>query len=228
MDRINWVTSDSFNAISQLARVRDHQAIDPSLVHTRMKTFLEAMAKRSREAGFSEQDTRLTVYAITALADEVAMATAGSLRDHWSTRPLQLVLFGENVAGERFFEHLDSVRGVATQVDVLRVHYLCLLFGFRGRYGVRGAEVPLTDLVDSVRAQLGRTLSLPDALSPDGARPEQGLVGAARRLPVRGSQLALVVLGVGALLVALHVGFSLALDEQLRLFVACTRQGSAS
>lgn len=227
MDRINWVTSDSFHAISQVARVRDHQGLEPGLVHTRMQTFLEAMVKRSREAGFSEQDTKLALYAVTALADEVAMATAGSLRDHWSTRPLQLALFGENVAGERFFEHLESIRRVPAQADVLRVYYLCLLFGFRGRYGVRGAEVPLTDLVDSVRVQLGRSLALPEVLSPNGARPEQGLVGAVRRLPLLRSPQTLVVMGVVALAVVMHAAFSVALDAQVRQFVACTQLTSA-
>jgi len=226
MDRINWVTSDSFHAIGQLARVRDHQAVDPGLVHARMQAFLEAMVKRSREAGYSEQDTKLALYAVTALADEVAMASAGPLREHWCTRPLQLALFGENVAGERFFEHLESIRRAPIQEDVLRVYYLSLSFGFRGRYGVRGAEVPLTDLVDSVRTQLGRTLALPDVLSPNGARPEQGLVGVVRRLPLLRSQLALVVVGLVALVVALHAAFSVALDEQLRELVVCTQQTS--
>jgi type VI secretion system protein ImpK len=226
MDRINWVTSDSFHAIGQLARVRNHQGVDPGLVHARMQTFLEALVERSREAGFSEQDTKLALYAVTALADEVAMASAGSLRDHWSRRPLQLALFGENVAGERFFEHLESIRRVPARADVLRVYYLCLLFGFRGRYGVRGAEVPLTDLVDSVRVQLGRSFALPEALSPNGARPEQGLVGSVRRLPLLRSQLAVFVLGVVALVAALQVAFSVALDEQLRQLVACTQQTS--
>ncbi|MEY4508357.1 MAG: hypothetical protein RLZZ450_479 [Pseudomonadota bacterium] len=236
MDRVNWVTSDCFNAIGQLGRVRDHRDVEPGLVHARMKSFLENMAKRSREAGFSEQDTKLSLYAVTGLADEVAMSSAGSLRDYWVTRPLQLTLFGENVAGERFFDHLESVRRAPAQADVLRVYYLCLLFGFRGRYGVRGAEVPrtdlpridlpLTDLVDSVRAQLGRGLAMPDALSPNGARPEHGMAGVARRLPFLGGHLSWVALAVVALCFALHLGFSVALDEQLRQLIACAQQAT--
>jgi type VI secretion system protein ImpK len=223
MDRINWVTSDCFNAIAQLGRVRDHQGVGPELVHARMKGFVSAMAKRAREAGCSEQDTKLTLYAVVALADEVAMASAGSLRDHWSTRPLQLVLFGENVAGERFFEHLDSVRQ-SSELDVLRVYYLCLLFGFRGRYGVRGAEVPLTDLIESVRVQLGRALAMPELLSPNGARPEHGIADAMRRLPAMGNRVALLAVAAVLLVSVLQLAFLVSLDEQLRQLIACTQQ----
>ena len=218
MDRINWVTSDCFNAIGQLARLGDHAGVEPELVHARVKAFLQAMAKRAQEAGYTEQDTKLALYAVTALADETVMATSGALRDYWATRPLQLVLFAENVAGERFFEHLEAIRG-RPQVDVLRVYYLCLLFGFRGRYGVRGAELTISDLVDGVRAELTRALSLPEVLAPNGARPEDLVTDSVRRLPVLAGCLALV-----ALAGLLYLGLWVSLGEQLAQFVAWTRQ----
>lgn len=219
MDRINWVTRDCFNAIAQLARLCGNEPVQPELVHARMKAFLEDMVKRSREAGYAEQETKLALYAVTALADETVMAASGAVRDYWATRPLQLVLFAENVAGERFFEHLESARSQPQQVDVLRVYYLCLLFGFRGRYGVRGAELTISDLVDGVRAQLTRALRMPEVLAPNGARPEDGMAESVRRLPVLALSVALVVLA-GVLYLALWVS----LGEQLRQFVAWTHQ----
>jgi type VI secretion system protein ImpK len=177
------------------------------------------MAKRSREAGYSEQDTKLALYAVTALADETVMAATGAVRDYWATRPLQLVLFAENVAGERFFEHLESVRCHPQQVDVLRVYYLCLLFGFRGRYGVRGAEVTIGDLLDSVRAQLMRSLSMPEALSPNGMRPEEGLTDSVQRLPVLAVSVAVM-----ALAGVLYLGLWVSLANQLRQFEVWTQQ----
>jgi len=217
VDRINWVTCDCFNAIGQLLRLSDDEPVQPELVHTRMRAFLEAMAQRSREAGYSEQDTKLVLYAVTALADETVMAARGAVRDYWATRPLQLVLFGENVAGERFFEHLESVRSRPQQGDVLRVYYLCLLFGFRGRFGVRGAEVTISDLLDGVRAQLMRALSMPEALSPNGARPEDGLADSVQRSPVLA-----VCVAIMALVGLLYLGLSVSLADQLRQLVAWT------
>jgi type VI secretion system protein ImpK len=129
------------------------------------------------------------------------------------------LLFGENVAGERFFEHLESVRSGPQQGDVLRVYYLCLLFGFRGRYGVRGAEVAISDLQDSVRAQLMRGLTMPEALSPNGARPEDGLADSVQRSPVLA-----VCVAVVALVSLLYLGLSVSLADQLRQFVGWTEQ----
>jgi type VI secretion system protein ImpK len=181
VDRINWVTSECFNAITQLSRMQGGEHVRPEFVHRRMQRFVEAVAHKAREAGYNDEDAKLMLYALAALADEVMMAAGGVLRDYW--QPLQLLLFNENVAGERFFEHLEKVRESPQRIDVLRVYYLCLLFGFRGRYGVRGAEVALTDLIDAVRAQVARALAMPDVLSPNGGRPEEGLVDATGRLP---------------------------------------------
>jgi type VI secretion system protein ImpK len=147
------------------------------------------------------------------------MAGSGAVRDYWATRSLQLSLFAENVAGERFFEHLESVRSRPQQVDVLRVYYLCLLFGFRGRYGVRAAEVTISDLLDSVRTQLFSALRMPEALSPNGARPEDGLTDSVQRLPVLAVSVAVV-----ALAGALYLGLWLSLADQLQQFVAWTQQ----
>lgn len=215
MDRINWVTSRCFHAIAQLARLQGSESVSPELVHARMKAFVDELSQRAREAGYDEHDTKLTAYALTALADEVMMAGAGPMREYWATRPLQLILFGENVAGERFFEHLESARHSPTQTDVLRTYYVCLMLGFRGKYGVRGAEIALTDLTDSVRAQLGRALVMPDSLSPNGTRPEDGLVEVARNLP-------LLAVAAAALAVAcvLYMGLRLSLEQQLEQFLS--------
>ncbi len=223
MDRINWVTSECFHAIAQLSQAQGGEGLQPELVHARMKEFVANVVRRAREAGYTEQDTRLVLYALAALADEVMMASGGELREFWSTQPLQLLLFRENVAGERFFEHLESVRKQPQQLDVLRTYYLCLLFGFRGRYSVRGAEVALNDLIESVRAQLERAIAMPEVLAPNGARPEEGLIDATRRLPLVGT-------GVGALLLAgvLYLGLAVSLREQLQQFVAWMGQAELS
>ena len=89
----------------------------------------------------------------------------GALRDFWMPRLLQMRYFNENVAGEAFFERLAAIRRDPTRSDVLRVYYLCLLFGFRGKYRVRGGELELLDIIDA-RAQRAD----PRAADPDRAR----------------------------------------------------------
>ena len=215
MDRVNWVTKDCFNAISQLARLGPSERVQPELVHTRLRGFVEAMNRKAREAGYPEQDIRTLSYAIVALADEVVMGQSGPLRDHWAVQPLQMALFGDNVAGENFFVLLDQVRQNPQQIDLLRVFYLCLLFGFQGRYRVRGAEVALSDLTESVRQQLLRTLVMPEVLAPNGPRPEEGILDTTKRFPI-----VWIALGFLALSSVLYLGLAVSLREQLHQFGA--------
>jgi type VI secretion system protein ImpK len=60
---------------------------------------------------------------------------------------LQEELFGIHMAGEVFFQNLDKLlsrQDSADLADILEVHYLCLLLGFRGRYSIGGkAELNL-------------------------------------------------------------------------------------
>ena len=94
------------------------------------------------------------------------MSGGGALRAHWATRSLQLLLFRENVAGERFFANLARLRDEPSSGDVLRTYYLCLLFGFRGQYGVRGDDAGLRALVDDVGRELMAQLEVPERLMP--------------------------------------------------------------
>lgn len=222
MDRINWVTNDCFNAVAQLARLTGAEQARPELIHARMREFLDALARRAREAGYAERDTNMIAYAVVALVDEVVMAKGGALREFWATQPLQLVYFKENVAGEGFFKHLERVRQ-SDQLDVLRVFYLCLLFGFRGRYAVRGEDIVLSELTESVRAQLTRALPMPELLAPNGLRPEEGFFDATRRLPV-------VWLASGLLTLAgvLYLGLAFSLREQLEQFVVWMGRGAGT
>lgn len=214
MDRLNWVTKDCFNGIAQLSRLRAQEVVQPELIHARMRSYVDALFRRAREAGFPEQDGRLMAYAVVALCDEVVMSSQGSLRDLWAVQPLQLVYFNENTAGENFFVRLEEVRSNGQQVDVLRAFYLALMFGFRGRYGARGGEIALSDLTDSVRAQLFRSLAVPEALSPNGLRPEEGLLDVGRKLPV-----VWMALGVLALTTVLYLGLAVSLRDHLHGFV---------
>jgi type VI secretion system protein ImpK len=223
MDRLNWVTQDCFNAVAQLARLGPQDHVQPELIQARMRGYLDALLKRAREAGYPEEDGRLMAYALIALCDETVLSGSNNLREQWAVQPLQLLYFGENTAGEDFFARLEQVRQNPRQLEVLRVFFLCLLLGFRGRYAVRGGEVALGDLVDGLRAQLFRALPMPEVLAPNGLRPEEGLLEVGRKLPV-----VWMALGVLALTAVLYLGLLVSLRGQLRSFVVWMNQVSGS
>src|SRR3990167_4775723 len=100
----------------------------------RVKTFLAGFERGTQRLDSKAEDVFLAKFAFTALVDELAMSPTLGLRDQWERRPLQLELFGEQLAGEKFFEHLETLRGQgAARIPVLEVFHMCLLLGFQGR-----------------------------------------------------------------------------------------------
>jgi type VI secretion system protein ImpK len=107
----------------------------------RVKAFLAEFERGAHRLHVSAEDNHLVKFAFCALVDEVVLMSALQIREAWARRPLQLELFGEQIAGERFFEYLERLRQEgAARVPVLEVFHMCLLLGFQGRYVLEGSE----------------------------------------------------------------------------------------
>ena len=151
---------------------RGHAPGDAEAFRDRIKRFLAAVEQGGRAVGASADDVHLARFAYCALIDEVVLASQRQLRDVWQRRPLQLEFFGEQLAGERFFDHLEVLRhGGAARLQALEVFHMCLLLGFQGRYLFEGPE-KLDHLVgrlgDEIAYLRGRQASFaPHAAAPD-------------------------------------------------------------
>lgn len=202
MERVGQVTQDCFNAVAQLRRLEEGALPPPESLHRRLRAFVDALFQKGQQAGFSREDVDDMAYAVVALADEVALTTSEELRQYWMGRELQMHYFRENVAGEAFFTRLETVRRDPRRAEVLRVYYLALLFGFQGRYRVRGGELELMNLVESLDRDVarGRRRDV-ETLSPEGEPPDRSharRVGGGKILWAAGGvALALLVLWVG-------------------------------
>jgi type VI secretion system protein ImpK len=206
VDRIDEVTKDTLDGIIQIRQLDPSARPQPELLHQRMRTFLERAMRRATELGFSAQDSQDIGYALAALSDETALARPGELRDYWQRRTLQLAFFNENVAGENFFQRLQSMIGDPGRAEVLRVYYVCLLLGFQGKYRVRGGEIELASITERCASSL-RAASASTVLSPSGARPRDAGGGVRRALPLIGASIAAVVASL-VLYTALRVSLS--------------------
>jgi type VI secretion system protein ImpK len=85
----------------------------------------------------------------------------------WSGRPLQEELFGEHMGGELFFRYLQPTltrQDSEETADLLEVFQLCLLLGFRGRYGSASAE--LGQLMGQIGDKVARIRGGGGELSP--------------------------------------------------------------
>lgn len=197
MDRINGVTGECFNAIAQVRQLDESALPAPEALHRKMRGFVDAMMQRAAQAGFSREDVNDISYAVVALIDEVALSKSESLRQFWSNQQLQLLYFQENVAGEGFFTRLETLRRDPRRHEVLRVYALALMFGFQGRYRVRGGELELMNMLDDLLRTLARSQEHEsETLSPQGEPPEIARAG-------RGGKGLLVWVAGGALAAAL-------------------------
>jgi type VI secretion system protein ImpK len=107
----------------------------------RVKGLLAAVDRGAQKMSLPAEDVFRAKFAFCALLDEVVLRSKFAIRDSWERRPLQLELFGEHMAGERFFEYLEALRAEgARHVQALEVYHMCLLLGFEGRHALDGSE----------------------------------------------------------------------------------------
>lgn len=198
MDRVNEVTKEVFNALAQIRRADERSQPMPEMLYQRMRSFLDRAMRRASEVGFSQQDVQDIGYALVGLTDELVMSKGGELRDYWLPRSLQLQLFNTNVAGEGFFNNLQNLRHDPSRMEVLKVYYLCLLFGFQGQYRVRGGEIELASIIEDVGSTLTRAGMIGETqLAPHAARPQENLGGVRSHMPLVWISLAAVVVSLG-------------------------------
>ena len=127
-------------ALTAIVRLRAGRQSVPDAVAFRaqMTQLLQRADVEARGVGYTSEDVRLAAFGVVALLDESALNARQPALADWARRPLQDELFGGHLAGEWFFQHLEQLLArpdSAALADVLEVHQLVLLLGFRGRYG---------------------------------------------------------------------------------------------
>lgn len=107
----------------------------------RVERALDDFERNARNYGKPAQAIQDAKYAVCAVMDEIILGSDFPLRDEWERAPLQLRLFGEHLAGERFFDRLEALRlDPVSNLETLEVFQTCLLLGFQGKYLLEGRE----------------------------------------------------------------------------------------
>lgn len=106
---------------------------------------LNRFEQQAKKLQFSAEDIHDAKYAYCALLDETIVTQQDpaffNLQNHWLISPLQLNLFGSQLAGYRFFEFLELIRGRGKErLASLEVFHYCLLLGFQGKYRIESLE----------------------------------------------------------------------------------------
>lgn len=205
---------EAFTAGARL-RANRQVATDAGAFRAQIKQLLARADQEARQAGYDPADVRSAIYGYVAFLDESVLNSGQPMFTGWAGQPLQEELFGDHRAGEVFFSTLDELlaRPDSEEVaDLLEVYQLCMLLGFRGRYG-GGDDGGLRTRVQATQQKIDRIRGVPSSLSPAAGLPSQEEIPA-----VRDRWQRRLAVGTGALLlltIALFVIFRFSLAGQL-------------
>jgi type VI secretion system protein ImpK len=146
---------------------------DDAAFTERITQFLNEFGQRAKQHDASADDIEAAKYAYCAAVDERLLRSQFDIRTGWERRPLQLTLFGDQLAGENFFIRLEGLRARGSaHLQVLEVFHMSLLLGFEGRYMLEGREklhYLTARLGDEIAAMKGKR----PGFAPHAGRPDR-------------------------------------------------------
>ncbi len=201
------------------ARVRSDRQVaeDAGSFRSHVKRLLGRADREAREVGYQDENVRLAIYATVAFLDESVLNSPRAMFGDWPRQPLQEEVFGDHMAGETFYRYLDELltRPDSPELaDLLEVFQLCLLLGFRGRYGA-GESGERANRIRAAEEKIRRIRGPQGAMAPSWAPPSDEAPSGHRDPWVRRLGLGTVVAVVIALLTwgVLRLGLRPGLNE---------------
>ena len=108
---------------------------NPEQLRRQMIEEIKAFTANARSAGLPEKTVFRARYVLCTTLDEVVLNTPWGRASEWSENSLLVTFHNETWGGEKFFELLDAIiLDPRKNLDLLELMYLCLAFGFQGRY----------------------------------------------------------------------------------------------
>lgn len=103
----------------------------------KIKALLDDFDRRAERYKFNHKIIQVSKFALAAFVDETVLTGDFHLKEEWEKFPLQLEYFGEQLAGEKFFDKLEAMlRQIEVTADAVEIFYVCMLLGFKGKYAV--------------------------------------------------------------------------------------------
>lgn len=150
-----------------------HAPQDADAFRDKLKQFLTQFERGAGKLGASAEDIHVCKYAFCATVDEAILTSGFKVRDSWQRLPLQVQLFGEQLAGEQFFQKLEELRQQGLpRLQALEVFQMCLLLGFQGKYFIEGSE-KLGFLTARLGDEIARMKGLNVGFAPHWAAPDR-------------------------------------------------------
>ena len=150
----------------------------------KIASMLDDFERRAERYKFNHKIVSVSKFALASFVDETILTNNFPLRSEWERNPLQLEYFGEQLAGNKFFEKLESMlKQTEVTQDGVEIYYLCMLLGFKGRYGVYEQEKLLAIMQNTANELVKVGKIKPTELSPNWLANDQPKPPAKRGMP---------------------------------------------
>ncbi len=128
---------------------------------------LEDFERRAERYRFNHKIVQVSKFALASFVDETVLTNNFPLKDEWEKNPLQLEYFGEQLAGNKFFDKLSAmIKQIEVTQDAVEVYYFCMLLGFKGRYAIYEQDRLLSIMQSTANALVKVGKIKPVELSP--------------------------------------------------------------
>src|SRR5215468_11849559 len=147
------------NIIPQLRSSMEHP--NPGALRESLARGIREFEARARTVGIPTENIIAARYSLCTLIDENAANTPWGASGAWAQHGLLALFHGETEGGEKFFQVLGRLaENPQANLDVLELMYVCLQFGFEGRFrvlegGSRQLEAIRERLLSIIRKQRG-------------------------------------------------------------------------
>ncbi|MEW8406531.1 MAG: type IVB secretion system protein IcmH/DotU [Candidatus Thiodiazotropha taylori] len=122
--------------LSMMGRLRDTPShSDPVSLKNSIIDKIRAFENRAQEQGVEQETTFWARYVLCTVTDELVLTTPWGNQSIWRDQSLLVTLHKEAWGGEKFFQLLQKLlQNPAKNLELLELMYVCLSFGFEGRY----------------------------------------------------------------------------------------------
>ena len=210
-ENLALVYQEVLTAIERL-RANRQGVTDANAFRHHTREALKTASAQAMQAAYPADDVKYATFATVAFLDESVLNSQNPIFADWLRKPLQEELFGTHIAGETFFQNLQTLLGRQDSpdlADLLEVHYLCMLLGFSGRYSA-GNRGELSQTMNVTAEKIRRIRGNLGPLSPAGALPNDVLRSGSDPLVRKLSYLAIAC---AALMVVLFVVYKIVLGS---------------
>ncbi|MDR7273021.1 type VI secretion system protein ImpK [Pelomonas saccharophila] len=184
---MNPLVAAAMPLLSAAPRVRHSaQHPNPAGLKEALAEGIRSFEAKARAEGLPNEQVIAGRYILCTLLDESAASTPWGGSGAWASQSLLVQFHNESWGGEKVFALMAKLaENVPANRNLLELLYVCLAFGFEGRYRVVDNGRAQLDGVRARLAQMLRQGSNPDpALSPRWQGAEPGQSSLRQKVPV--------------------------------------------